>query len=795
MKRSKPSKPPSRPETERKRGRSAPFIAAAALAAALAIGVVIWTQHAPVPPAPAEPQAAVAIAPESVPPRFVGAERCGSCHAAEYATWNGSQHQRAMEPADEHTVLGDFNDGVFDYQGVRSRFFRRDGRYVVRTDGPDGKPADFEVKYTFGVYPLQQYLVEFPDGRLQALALTWDARPREQGGQRWFRQYPDEKIDHRDELHWTRHNQNWNFMCADCHSTDVRKNYNAAGNSFATEWSEINVGCEACHGPGSAHIDWAAERSAAMPSKGLTVSLDARRGAAWSIDPATGNAKRNRERPHDAEAEVCAQCHARRGQIAERYFAGRRFLDHYRPALLTAPLYHADGQQRDEVYIWGSFLQSRMHAQGVTCSDCHEPHSQKLRAEGNAVCAQCHAPAKYDAETHTGHRAGATGSRCVDCHMPPTTYMVIDPRRDHGFRVPRPDLTPATGAPNACNGCHADRDAAWADLQIQRLHGQRGEGLQRYAPAFAAAERGTPEAAALAAIAADSGQPAIARATAVSLLAGAQSPEALAEIGRAAKSSDPLLRFGAATTLDSLPAEPRLAIGAPLLADPLRAIRLEAAGALAALPDAALAPYRDAFDRAAAEFEAAQRYNADRPEARTALGTYYGNRGRTQDAEAELRAAIRLHPGYVPAYANLADLQRALGDDAGSEAVLREGLRAAPGDASLHFALGLALVRQKQGDAALRELRTAAKLAPANTRFAYVYAVALADAGRRGDALHEIDRALAQRPGDRDLLMAAAQFARDGGQMAAMQRYLRALTEHHGSDPQVRAWVRSMSTP
>ena len=205
-----------------------------------------------------------------------------------------------MDHATDKTVLGDFSDATFDYYGVKSRFFRKDGKFFVETDGPDGKLAVFEVKYTFGVDPLQQYLVEFPDGRLQALSLAWDSRPKQQGGQRWFHLYPNEDIKHDDVLHWTKLNQNWNFMCAECHSTGVHKNYDAANDRFATTWSEISVGCEACHGQGSQHVAWAQDQKSWWPfgkrndrTKGLAVRFDERtrrRLAARSDGPAIRDA-------------------------------------------------------------------------------------------------------------------------------------------------------------------------------------------------------------------------------------------------------------------------------------------------------------------------------------------------------------------------------------------------------------------------------------------------------------------------------------------------------------------------
>ncbi len=428
---------------------------AGALAGVALLALLAWLYYSA--RQPGEPASTAEGPPVAAEAAYVGSQACARCHATETEAWQASQHAVAMQHADERTVLGDFNDASFDFQGVQSRFFRRDGRYFIRTDGPDGQLADFEVKYTFGVAPLQQYLVELPGGRLQAVAVTWDARPREQGGQRWFRQYPDEKIDHADELHWTRRAQNWNFMCADCHSTRVSKGYDVADDSFKTTYAEISVGCEACHGPGSAHVQWAADKGSEA-GKGLTVQFDERRGVAWLRDEA-GRPVRSKPRQTEREIEVCAQCHARRAQIAEGYQPGRPFLDHYLPALLTPTLYHADGQQQDEVFIWGSWMQSRMHAAGVTCSDCHDPHTQQLRAPGNAVCAQCHEPSKYDAAAHHRHEQGSDGAQCANCHMPQGTYMVVDRRRDHSMRVPRPDESVALGVPNACSSCHTDRDA------------------------------------------------------------------------------------------------------------------------------------------------------------------------------------------------------------------------------------------------------------------------------------------------------------------------------------------------
>jgi Tfp pilus assembly protein PilF len=725
---------------------------------------------------------------------FVGSRACLSCHPGQSAEWSRSQHRAAMTDADERTVLGQFDGARFTYAGTTSEFVRRDGKFVVRTDGPDGKLSDFDVKYTFGVAPLQQYLIELSGGRVQALSIAWDSRPRNRHGQRWFHLYPNERVTSRDELHWTRASQNWNFMCADCHSTGVHKNYDPGTDRFQTHWAEISVGCEACHGPASRHIEWASARAAGRDprdsTKGLNTRLDERRGIVWVANAATGNATRSRPRTTDREIETCAQCHSRRSQIADGYEAGKPFLDYYRPALLSRPLYHADGQQHDEVYIWGGFLQSRMYAHGVTCSDCHNPHSGALRAPGNAVCATCHLPAKYDTPAHHHHELASAGATCVGCHMPATTYMVIDPRHDHSLRIPRPDLSVALGTPNACTSCHTRHDARWAAARIAAWYGDKAPlgPHERAAMAFTAADSGSVNAQALlGALAADTTQSTITRATALAELNFPRGNAALTALVDGLRDSSALVRFGALQSVAALPVASRPSLAEPLLSDPLKSIRIEAARVLAAVPAQQLGPEgAAAFERAAAEYVAVQRYNADRAEARVNLGTFLAERGDMAGAETELRAAIRMEPSSIPAYVNLADVYRALGRDADGERVLRDGLTTDPRSGVLHFALGLALTRLNRGDSALREFARAAGLEPGNARFAYVHAIALHSAGKADAAIARLRSALTAHPRNGDVLAALVKFYEARGESAQAQRYanrLRALTMTQSSAP------------
>ena len=730
-----------------------------------------------------------AAPPQAVAATYIGSEACAGCHQAEFAEWRQSQHAKAMQHASAQTVLGDFDDARFEYNGITTRFFMRNGKHYANTDGPDGKLADFEIAYTFGLDPMQQYLVVFPDGRLQALSIAWDTRPQAQGGQRWFHLQPDEKVDFKDELHWTKRTQNWNFMCADCHSTDVRKNYDAAGNTFKTTWQEISVGCEACHGPGSRH---AMAPASSLQDSGLSVDFIERNGVDWVLDPATGNAHRSRPRETETELQVCAQCHSRRGQIADGYRPGMPFHDFYREAVLEPGLYHHDGQQLDEVYISGSFAQSKMNHAGVTCSDCHNPHTGGLRAEGNAVCAGCHLPAKYDIENHHRHPPGTLGAQCANCHMPETTYMVIDPRRDHSMRIPRPDLSVAHGTPNACNACHRENDAAWAAQQIAQWTGGRTpHGYQTFTPAYAAAAGNAVDAQArLGNVATDPTTPGIARAGALTRLQRLPGRSLEFVAGKNLTDPDPLVRRAAVESLADLPAERRLPLLAPLLEDKVRTVRIEAASALAGAMAGATPAQQSAFDKAAAEFIAAQRFNADTAEARTTLGSFLANLGRTQEAEQQLKAAIALDPAFVGAYANLADLYRVLGRDAEGEGLLLEALRRAPSSAELQHTHGLLLVRLDRKPEALAAFARAAKLAPGNARFAYVHAVALDSAGNSKAALAEIRRVLPLNPRDTELLIAAATFSRNAGDFKAMQGYLQELINANPGDPQINDFVQ-----
>ncbi len=747
-------------------------------------------------PAPA-PGTGQSTAPPAVPPAdFVGAAACKTCHEGEFKAWDGSHHQQAMQDADEATVLGDFNNMKFTHFGVETTFYRRDGQFMVRTDGPDGKLADYAVSRTFGVWPLQQYMVAFPGGRYQMLPIAWDARTKAEGGQRWFHLSPGEKVDPRDPLHWTGRYQNWNLQCAACHSTNLKKGYDAASDSYTTTFSAINVSCEACHGPASRHLVWATKAKAPNApggDRGL-LSLKSRWQDAWKFSsPAAPHAQR--DKPADAAVmNNCAACHARRSALVEHGAPGAPLEDTHRLAVLTSPTFHADGQQLEEVFVWNSWLQTRMHQRGVTCMDCHDAHTAKLRVEGNAVCARCHNTAVFDTEKHHFHKAGSKGAQCVECHMPEKNYMVVDARRDHAIRVPRPDVSKAIGTPNACTRCHTDRKPDWAATAMDQWYGATWRARPQVGTTFqAGATQGATALPSLMALAQDPALPPIVRATAVTLAQPHLRPETLPALRKLLDHTDPLLRIAALGALDPFEPGPRIQAAAPLLSDPVRGVRVEAARLLADIPDAQFPPDRlGARERALKEYEDSLKVDADWPSANVNLGNLQLRQGRIDDAIVAFQRALALDPQFTGATLNLADAYRQAGREANGEKALRRGIALTPRQADLHHALGLLLVRKGDKPAALAELALAARLAPDNARYAYVHAVALNSAGKTAEAITLLRTANSRHPDDLEILSALISLNRAAGDFKAALVHARKAAEILPGDPRIQRLVSEL---
>lgn len=715
--------------------------------------------------------------------QFVGSERCIDCHQAEHQLWQNSHHDLAMQEPAEETVLGDFDGATFTRRGVTTTFSRDGDNFIVRTAGEDGGMQDFPVRYVFGVEPLQQYLLPLSRGRLQAFDVAWDTRPAEAGGQRWFHLNPEEVTDHSDPLHWTGPYMNWNTSCAECHSTNLEKRYDPGSRSFDTRFSEIDVGCEACHGPGERHLHLMQEgRAGAEPNSGFPIAL-AQRGD-WAFSEEAAIARRTEPLTSNTQVDSCARCHSRRGNLGP-YHYGRPPLDTHRLALPEDPLYYHDGQIRDEVFVYGSFIQSRMHQAGVVCSNCHEPHSQKLRAPGNGVCAQCHKADVYDQPQHHRHATGSTGAECANCHMPETTYMVVDPRRDHSMRIPRPDLSVVMGVPNACNQCHQDRDAQWA-LDATRSWGVRlGSTADHPARALQQLAAGTRAAVpTLRELVDDSAAPPVLRATALTALGRAGES---ADISTILYGTDPLLRMAAVQSLAGAPLGRRYLALRPLITDEVTSVRMAVAEALAEVPLAQLNEEAEPLRGLFAEYVATQMLHADMPGVNLQLGLFLQNRGDLPAAERAYREALYLNPQLLTARLNLADLLRSLQREDEARVELQTALATAPDNGSVLHALGLLETREGNREQGLSYLREAAALEQQGVRHRYVYAIALHDSGDPQAALSQLQAVQRTAPWDEGVLVALVTYSEALGEKEQALHWARELLQVVPDNPAYRA--------
>ena len=685
---------------------------------------------------------------------FAGSKKCGECHKGEYDKWVGSHHDLAMAEANNKTVLGDFNDGVFERFGVTSRFYRKNGGFYVHTQGPDGKMADFEVTYTFGAYPLQQYLIPFPGGRLQCLPIAWDVKEK-----KWYHLYPEAPIDPQDWLYWTNAGQNWNGMCAECHSTNLKKNYDVITDSYHTTWSEISVGCEACHGPGSRHVEWAELPDMARPQT-----------ENYKLVVKTGGISSRKQ------VELCAPCHSRRAILGDYTHAEPDLLDSLLPSLLTEELYFTDGQILEEVYVYGSFTQSKMYRRNVRCSDCHDVHSIKLVKQGNALCLQCHRGAVYDSKEHHFHKKKGekgepirskqgkvlfevgTGAECVQCHMPGRYYMGIDYRPDHSLRIPRPDLSIKLGTPNACNRCHGDKTNQWSDQYISKWYGPGRRA--HYGTIIAAGRKQLPEARQdLIKLGGDPLYPVIVRATALSLLSAYPGDETNRAYQLALMDEEALIRRTAVDQLNVSDPQRQTDLLVAMLYDPVKAVRIEAARRLTEIPSPQLDEKQDELFRTTLlEYEQAMEYSGDFAFGRYNLGNLYTNLKKPELAIENYKAALNIDGQFYPAKVNLAMLYNQMGQNDKTEKLLLEVVREHPELYEVKYSLGLLLAEEKEYTEAARYLEAAARGMPERSRVHYNLGLLLDYLGRNVQAESALQSALELEPANIEYLSAIAQY-------------------------------------
>ncbi len=702
---------------------------------------------------------------------WVAEDSCQTCHQPQHQNWQGSHHHLAMQSANEHTVLGDFNDHTFVGQRARTHFLRNANGFWVSTTGADGKPADYPVAYTFGIEPLQQYLLALPDGRLQAFDVAWDTQKK-----KWFELYPDQQIKHEDALHWMGSNQNANFMCIECHTTGFKRNYDPLTDRYASTWQAPGVGCQSCHGPAAGHLEW------------LKHPVE-KAGHGFSSATMDDSARR--------EAEVCARCHSRRAALTDGYQHTNLIMDDYLPSILSPILNEIDGKIKDEVFEFGSFVQSRMYAAGVRCSDCHDPHSAGLRAEGNALCVQCHNPSgqasravinsaglvakNYDSPEHHRHQQETAAAQCTSCHMPARHFMVNDLRHDHSFSVPNPVQAIKLGHSDACISCHQDMPET--DL-VEQFNLRFDNPLPRdggYVQALFKARQGhagAAEALLKQLARPDNDLAAIRRATLLTELPLYPSMQAQHMAVQALEHVDPQVREVAVNSLENLATEvQKLRWLSPLLRDPVRAVRIAAAWQLAQISPGLIASLSD-FPPAINEYEQVQLALLERPESYLNLAMLYQLRGRDAQIEPALRMALQRDEKFQPARLLLAQWFELRDESEKAEKLLREGIAHDTEAADLYHALAMHLIRRGERDEAWVQLERAYKLTRDSGRYAYAYAVGLYEAGRVSEALSTLDAHLLQNPLDRiarQALLVYAQHADDQGKIQALLHDLQSL--------------------
>lgn len=690
-------------------------------------------------------------------PQFIGNSTCAECHEVAYQNWKGSDHDKAMDHANDSSVLGDFNDAKITIRGIESRFYKKGDGFYVYTNGPKGEMGEFKIEYTFGHWPLQQYLIPFEKGRLQCLPIAWDSYEN-----KWYSLidsvYADMEIPPDDWLYWTNNGQNWNGMCAECHSTNLDKGFDPETNVFNTTWSEINVSCEACHGPASNHLRWAEADSAY------------RQDLAYAGFPEKSIGLNTEEMLNQ-----CAFCHARRSSLSDLDHMGTHYLDQFLPQLVNEDMYYFDGQIREEDYVFTSFTQSRMHTRHVSCNDCHEPHNLRTKQQGNLLCLQCHNYQIYDTEEHHFHKKTGIGqseqmtangfydqgdgTQCVDCHMTGNVYMGNDFRRDHNFRSPRPDVSMRTGSPDACTTCHTEMGQEEAVKILKKWYPESLED-EGYGDLFFRIANGDQRAVdELIPYLSDTSKSSMVRASAIEYISRSNNLDGRFAIEDQLHNIDPLIRYSAVQYYWSTDVNQAISMMEEALQDSLKAIRI------AALSNLNSYGYqgndsisKKQLDKVNQEYVAYLEHSADFAVSRHNLGAYYAKKGDKKEAAKQLKEAILIDNQYYPAMIDLGLLYSQQGNNEIAEKWFLKAYEINQSDARTLRYLGLLYAELTDYEQAAKYFYELVEIEPVNSRNYYNLAFIEQELDHQKQAEANFKKAVAIDPSNSDYLYALAYF-------------------------------------
>jgi len=685
-------------------------------------------------------------------------EDCQACHQQQVSDWGLSDHAKAMAEVSSASVLANFDNVWTEHYSQKAKFFKDDTTFKVELT-EDGKTQTYTIAYTFGHYPLQQYLVATEGGRYQVLPFAWDSREKNDGGQRWYPNYALEDIKPQDRLHWKQPLQNWNGMCADCHSDGLKRNYSIENDSFSTQYDNINVGCMSCHGDMSGH------QTRSYANKSPLSKADTEQVLRWlrkeedSVAQLVTNnnkpASKEQKEQKQSAMETCFACHSLRSSLSDGIQADEAFLDQFSPNFIQPNLYFADGQIKEEVYVYGSFLQSKMFRAGVSCTDCHNPHTMKVKTQTNGLCLQCHSSEVYQQKSHIQHPFDTAAGQCVSCHMPERTYMGVDDRRDHSFVIPRPHISEEFKTPNACVQCHQDKDNKWATQQVTKWYGAPNAVTPAQRQFLTLQSEYYLPIDQLIALINNTELSVMKRASSIRLLPNATQSLDDETAKQWLESEEPLIRLAIAQVGQLLPEAERLKTYSKLLSDEFKAIRVAAANNLVGVNLPNSQTVQAAFD----ELTISGEVNSWRGEGNINRSLVYSLKGQVNDSINALKHAIKTDPYFDAAYINLAETYRLTNETRREKEVLNQGLANIPNSSILHYSVGMQHIRSGQKQQALNFFQRASELEPENTQFVYLYLLSLDSVGETAKALNILENTIDSYQGNYQLIQLGLSFS------------------------------------